>query len=148
VFFGIQNGDGCYCMPYYKVMAADSSNCDVPCEGEPDQICGGKSKSSIFEMHFCDSSADDAKLASDQAEKAIEKAKEVGEKGKKIVAFPWKRLGVECMTEKTAGLVQCHVRCRKQCSECGRGTAQLVRGIPGCQKAKEPVHCSGMRRSQ
>lgn len=71
-----------------------------------------------------------------------------GEKGKMIVAFPGRRLGVECTTEKTAGFVQFHARCQRQCSECGMGTAQLVRGIPGCQKVKELVRYSGMSQSQ
>lgn len=53
LFFGIRNGYDCYCAPYYKPMADDSSMCDQPCEGELTQICGGKSKSSIFQMHMC-----------------------------------------------------------------------------------------------
>lgn len=52
-FFGLVNGRDCYCTPYYKPMESDSSECDAFCEGNQGTFCGGKSKSSIFEMHSC-----------------------------------------------------------------------------------------------
>jgi len=58
-FFGVVNGRGCYCTPYYKPMESDSSMCDSTCEGEPTTMCGGKSKSSVFALHNCDSTAGD-----------------------------------------------------------------------------------------
>jgi len=58
-FFGLQNGRMCYCAPYYKAMASDSSQCDAVCDGNPTTMCGGKTKSSIFAMHDCDSTASD-----------------------------------------------------------------------------------------
>lgn len=57
LFFGIKNGRECYCAPYYKAMADDSSSCDAVCEGDPTTMCGGKSKSSMFSMHQCTDSA-------------------------------------------------------------------------------------------
>jgi len=54
VYFGLNMGRDCYCTPYYKPMAGDSSNCDKTCEGDPSQMCGGETMSSIFEMHSCD----------------------------------------------------------------------------------------------
>merc|ERR1719215_850575 len=33
-FFGIHNGRDCYCAPYYKQMAGDSSACDTVCDGD------------------------------------------------------------------------------------------------------------------
>jgi len=54
VYFGLNAGRDCYCTPYYKPMAGDNSNCDEVCEGDPSQMCGGKSRSSVFEMHSCD----------------------------------------------------------------------------------------------
>lgn len=51
--FGLLNGRECYCAPWWKRMASDSSNCDAVCPGDNTQMCGGKSKSSIFEMHMC-----------------------------------------------------------------------------------------------
>jgi len=57
LFFGISNGRDCYCTPYYKQMASDSSACDAVCEGETTQMCGGKSKSTMWEMHMCNDDA-------------------------------------------------------------------------------------------
>lgn len=58
-FFGISNGRDCYCTPYYKPAASDSSECDAVCEGDNTQMCGGKSKNSLFSMHLCaDTEAD------------------------------------------------------------------------------------------
>jgi uncharacterized protein YoxC len=58
-FFGIVNGRGCYCTPYFTSMESDSSQCDAVCEGEKTLMCGGKSKSSIFAMHMCASTGED-----------------------------------------------------------------------------------------
>lgn len=58
-FFGILNGRECYCAPYYKMMASDSSRCDAVCEGDTRLMCGGKTKSSIFSMHMCASTKAD-----------------------------------------------------------------------------------------
>jgi hypothetical protein len=58
-FFGIVNGRGCYCTPYFKPMESDSSQCDAVCEGDNTKMCGGKSKSSIFTMHMCASTEKD-----------------------------------------------------------------------------------------
>jgi hypothetical protein len=66
-FFGIVNGRGCYCTPYFKPMASDSSQCDSVCEGETTSFCGGKSKSSIFSMHMCDSTQDDLGISANKA---------------------------------------------------------------------------------
>lgn len=53
-FFGIQNGRDCYCTPYYKQeVGAGSEDCDAPCDGNPAMMCGGKTKSDIFQMHWC-----------------------------------------------------------------------------------------------
>merc|ERR1719191_2485507 len=49
------------------MMAGDSSECDLPCEGDPSMMCGGKTKSSIFSMHFCDSTGEDLGKAKDKA---------------------------------------------------------------------------------
>jgi hypothetical protein len=66
-FFGIVNGRGCYCTPYFTPMASDSSQCDAVCEGENTLMCGGKSKSSVFAMHMCDSTEDDLGVSSNKA---------------------------------------------------------------------------------
>jgi hypothetical protein len=66
-FFGLVNGRGCYCTPYFKPMESDSTQCDAVCEGDNTLVCGGKSKSSVFAMHMCDSTADDLKTRTDAA---------------------------------------------------------------------------------
>jgi len=58
-FFGVVNGRSCYCTPYFNSMESDSSQCDAGCEGDATVMCGGKSKSSVFAMHMCDSTKDD-----------------------------------------------------------------------------------------
>lgn len=58
-FFGIVNGRDCYCTPYFKPMAGDSSMCDAVCEGDTTKMCGGQTKSSIFAMHMCASTKQD-----------------------------------------------------------------------------------------
>merc|ERR1719498_1901018 len=66
-FFGIVNGRKCYCAPYYKAMAGDSSMCDAVCPGDNTLMCGGKSKSEIFEMHMCNSAEEDLKFSAERA---------------------------------------------------------------------------------
>lgn len=53
MFFGILNGRHCYCTPFFKAMAGDSGVCDLVCEGDASNMCGSKTKSSIFSMHQC-----------------------------------------------------------------------------------------------
>jgi len=66
-FFGIRNGNQCYCTPYYKSIAGDDSMCDVVCEGDGTQICGSKTKSSMFGMHMCTSTQADLNTVSGKA---------------------------------------------------------------------------------
>merc|ERR1719454_2406148 len=67
-FFGIVNGRGCYCTPYFTPMESDSTQCDANCDGDNTLMCGGKSKSSIFSMHMCDSTEDDLMARADSAD--------------------------------------------------------------------------------
>jgi len=99
-FFGIVNGRGCYCTPYFTPMESDSSQCDAACEGDNTKLCGGKSKSSIFAMHFCDSTADDLKLRVDYAEVleeqidfAVKKAKVMSDDMQNLASELQKSLG-------------------------------------------------------
>jgi len=53
-YFGLQNGRGCYCTPYYKQeVGAGSEDCDMACDGNTATFCGGQTKSDIFQMHWC-----------------------------------------------------------------------------------------------
>jgi len=60
-FFGLHNGRDCYCTPYYKKAAGDSSECDASCDGAPHLQCGGKTKSAVFAMHACNDSVQEVK---------------------------------------------------------------------------------------
>jgi len=71
VFFGISNGNECYCEPYFKPQAGGSSSCDVPCEGEKTSMCGGKVKSTVWEMHLCADTAEDLAENTLAAEEAL-----------------------------------------------------------------------------
>jgi len=72
LFFGITNGRDCYCGPYYKQIAGDSSDCDAPCDGDSSQMCGGKSKSDVYEMHACNDAAANLKAAVKKGLKAVD----------------------------------------------------------------------------
>jgi hypothetical protein len=94
LFFGIVNGRDCYCEPYFKKMASSSESCDAVCEGDTSQMCGGKSKSNVWEMHMCNDGAQTLAEATykikllknkldelvPKAEKAAEGKQELGEK--------------------------------------------------------------------
>merc|ERR1719421_2209744 len=58
VYFGLTQGRECYCTPYWKPSAEGTGNCDLPCPGDPTIMCGGDEKSSIYEMHKCEGTAD------------------------------------------------------------------------------------------
>jgi len=66
-FFGLLNGRQCYCTPYYRMMAGDSSGCREHCEGDTTKMCGGKTKSLMFSMHMCASTKADLGKASAQS---------------------------------------------------------------------------------
>lgn len=70
--FGILNGRECYCAPYAQQIAGDSSECDAQCEGNPAQLCGGKTKSTIFSMHMCADTEGDLKSASTNLNKTFD----------------------------------------------------------------------------
>jgi len=70
-YFGIINGDYCYCTPYFKSAESGSEICDIPCVGAPSLMCGGKTKSSVFEMHLCNDAADDLEAAAEAAGNAM-----------------------------------------------------------------------------
>jgi len=67
-YFGISNGRDCYCTPYFKQMASDSSQCDATCEGDSTLMCGGAKKNSMFGMHACSDTESDLGTAVENAE--------------------------------------------------------------------------------
>merc|ERR1719160_728896 len=77
LFFGLTAGRECYCEPYFKQMAGDSSKCDAVCEGKPTTMCGGMKKSSIYEMHFCDNTAGELASAADKVSSFLAEAQDM-----------------------------------------------------------------------
>lgn len=84
LFFGMTAGRECYCIPFFQMMAGDSSKCDAVCEGEPTTMCGGMAKSTIMEMHLCADTAEDLEAASEKAGDINSDLKEVGEELMKV----------------------------------------------------------------
>merc|ERR1719388_165920 len=39
VYFGIKGGRHCYCTPFPHKAASGSEQCDLPCPGDPTQMC-------------------------------------------------------------------------------------------------------------
>jgi len=85
-FFGITNGNKCYCEPMFVVATAgNSSGCKVACEGNPGEMCGGPDTSSIFEMHDCppkEKFSSEAVLAFTDLKTGV---KEMGDKAKECI---------------------------------------------------------------
>lgn len=67
-YFGLIGGRDCYCTPFFKKTASGSDNCDLPCPGDQMQMCGGKEKSQLYEMHMCMDTAGDLLYSAVKAE--------------------------------------------------------------------------------
>jgi hypothetical protein len=73
-FFMIAHGRDCYCAGYYHNVAKGGGECDLPCEGDTKEMCGGPVKASAFEMHMCGKSASRADAAAESATASAAKA--------------------------------------------------------------------------
>jgi len=71
VYFGVRAGTDCYCMPFYTKAESGSEICDHTCPGNPTQMCGGKTKSQLFEMHMCADTAGDLLYSAVNAEQEL-----------------------------------------------------------------------------
>jgi len=50
-YFGIQNGDECYCGNSYAAYgSAGESQCSMPCAGNSNEICGGQWRNSVYNV--------------------------------------------------------------------------------------------------
>jgi len=87
LFFGIKNGNKCYCAPYFKPMAGDDTVCDTPCEGDSTTLCGSNSKSSMFQMHMCSNTKEDLAQSKEKLDEAGEGIKKIFDKVKKTGQF-------------------------------------------------------------
>merc|ERR1719460_2536675 len=71
LFFGLIYGRECYCTPYFTPTTAGGNGvCDLPCEGDAASTCGGNGMSDMYEMHFCDDTAEKLDEQIDKAQNA------------------------------------------------------------------------------
>jgi len=73
-FFGIEYGRDCYCGVYFHPKSTGGGDCNLPCEGDSKEMCGGPEKSSLFEMHWCNAAAGRVQMVKDMATKAHDEA--------------------------------------------------------------------------
>lgn len=51
-FFGLENGDRCYCTPFTKDNKDFAGEmCDMPCVGDNTQMCGNQRLQDVYQMH-------------------------------------------------------------------------------------------------
>lgn len=67
-YFGIAEGNKCWCGAAFDGADTDSSNCDKNCPGNPDQKCGGIIGTNVYVMIDC-TNATAAEKAQEQHEK-------------------------------------------------------------------------------
>jgi len=73
-FFGLQ-GTKCYCAGYYHAKSVGGQgDCSFACDGAKEEMCGGPEKSSLFEMHMCADSGEEASLALHMSEQTATSA--------------------------------------------------------------------------
>lgn len=107
-YFGLYAGTDCYCAPYYRRgEGGEGDTCDLPCEGDMTTLCGGKSKSSIYEMHLCATTMDELNEAKAQAEEVKESAKacteDIDAEGMQKAADTLREKGPKGFGDDTAG---------------------------------------------
>ncbi|KAF3484079.1 WSC domain protein [Arthroderma uncinatum] len=50
---GVKAGNECWCSSYFKgKKASDKKECNLPCTGKADEICGGKDRINVFELQY------------------------------------------------------------------------------------------------
>jgi len=80
LFFGLIYGRDCYCTPYFTPTTAGGNGvCDLPCEGDAASTCGGNGMSDMYEMHFCDDTAEKLDEQIAKAKNATMKTETLGE---------------------------------------------------------------------
>eukprot|EP00929_Paragymnodinium_shiwhaense_P066503 TRINITY_DN3336_c0_g1_i3.p1 TRINITY_DN3336_c0_g1~~TRINITY_DN3336_c0_g1_i3.p1 ORF type:complete len:3781 (+),score=899.34 TRINITY_DN3336_c0_g1_i3:54-11396(+) len=53
-YFGLKGGRDCYCTPFFhNTDKGANGECDQPCEGDNNEMCGGLNMIDIYEMHDC-----------------------------------------------------------------------------------------------
>lgn len=72
-FFGLIHGRDCYCTPYFRPEAGgENEDCDLPCPGDQTTMCGGKHKSDMYAMHYCNDADKDFDKAKSDAKEVVD----------------------------------------------------------------------------
>merc|ERR1719331_1788930 len=80
LFFGLIYGRECYCTPFFiPTTAGGNGVCDLPCEGDAASTCGGNGMSDMYEMHFCDDTAEKLDEQIEKARNATMKTEALGD---------------------------------------------------------------------
>merc|ERR550537_1237949 len=80
LFFGLIYGRECYCTPYFAPTTAGGNGvCDLPCEGDASITCGGNGMTDMYEMHFCDDTAEKLDEQIDKAKNATMRTETLSE---------------------------------------------------------------------
>lgn len=53
-FFGLTEGEQCWCGTAYEGEVVTDAKCDKPCSDSDREMCGGISASSVYIMHDCE----------------------------------------------------------------------------------------------
>jgi hypothetical protein len=81
-FFMIAHGRDCYCAEYFHDVSKGGGDCNLPCGGNTEEMCGGPVKASAFELHMCGKSASRADAAAESAAASSAKAANASAVGK------------------------------------------------------------------
>jgi len=155
-FFGIEYGRDCYCGGYFHPKSTGGQGeCNLPCEGDSKEMCGGPHKSSLFEMHFCDASASRIKMVKEMADEATTKAEPAKANAEKVfedakaLSDAW-QLGV-CSIEPQGKLV-CSLNsvwvemgnaANKEVNEIDKATTVQKKAIETLEEAEKAVTDAG-----
>lgn len=66
-YFGISNGNACWCGKAIDAAELGKAACDSPCPGNPSEMCGGIQGSSVYTMFDC-TNATKEEIAEEKAE--------------------------------------------------------------------------------
>lgn len=53
-YFGLTDGEKCWCASLYEGSELEADQCNIPCEGNKQQMCGGDGLASVYITFKCD----------------------------------------------------------------------------------------------
>jgi len=154
-FFGIEYGRDCYCGMYFHPKSTGGGDCNLPCEGDNKEMCGGPEKSSLFEMHFCDNAAEKVNMVKDMAAEAQKKAEPAKKDAEQVfddanaLSDAW-QLGVcsikpqgELVCSLNKGWVDMGIEANKAANEVDKAVTVLEKAEKTLEEAETAVKDAG-----